>query len=65
MGRRPRRSAGMRSHCALHRMEMGRVPTLMTVLPPYTSTLLTHDRSDAAGPGRSGLPAGALAPPAV
>ena len=42
MGRRPRCSAGMRSHCALHRMEMGRVPTLMTVLPPSTSTRLGH-----------------------
>lgn len=42
MGRRPRCSAGMRSHGSLHRVEMGRVPTLMTVLPPYTSALLGH-----------------------
>ena len=42
MVRRPRCSAGRRSHCARHRVERGRVPTLMTVLPPYTSTLLGH-----------------------
>jgi hypothetical protein len=38
--RRPRCSAGMRSHCSLRPVAMGRGPTLMTVLPPYTSALL-------------------------
>jgi hypothetical protein len=42
MVRRPKCSAGMRSHCARHPVEMNRVPTLMTVLPPYTLTLLGH-----------------------
>jgi|RhiMetdeSRZDD1v2_1073273.scaffolds.fasta_scaffold52019_2 hypothetical protein len=42
MVRRPKCSAGMRSHCSRHPVEMNRVPTLMTVLPPYTLTLLGH-----------------------
>jgi hypothetical protein len=30
----------MRSHGSLHPVEIARVPTLMTVLPPYTATML-------------------------
>jgi hypothetical protein len=42
MGRRPKCSAGMRSHCSRHRVARGRAPTRMTILPPYTSTMLGH-----------------------
>jgi len=42
MIRRPKCSAGRRSHGSRHRVEMDRVPTLMTVLPPYPSTLLGY-----------------------